>query len=65
MSNKGNPQKKRIFQDNFIKHWCCSAKNHPEGWAWWKEKNRKNFRRKEKEELRKQIEDEIWNEEQI
>ena len=63
MGGKGNPQKKKIFQDNFIKNWCCSAKNHPEGWAWWKKKNRKNFRRKEKEELRKQFENEVLDEE--
>ena len=52
---KGNPQKKEVFQDNFIKRWACSAENHPEGWAWWKRKVRKAFRRKQKEELRKEI----------
>ena len=55
MSNKGNPQKKKVFQDNFTKRWACSAENHPEGWAWWKRKVRKAFRRKDKEELRKEI----------
>ena len=52
---KGNPQKKMIWQDNFIKHWCCSSTNHPEGWSWWKKKNRKDFRRKMKEELKNEI----------
>ena len=52
---KGNPQKKMIWQDNFIKHWCCSAENHPEGWSWWKRKNRKDFRHKMKRELQKEI----------
>lgn len=52
---KGNPQKKMIFQDNFIKNWCCSSTNHPEGWSWWKRKNRKDFRRKMKEDLKNQI----------
>lgn len=56
---KGNPQKKETFQDNFIKHWCCSAKNHPEGWHWWKKKTRKDFRRKDKKELNKIIKEEI------
>ena len=51
--SKGNPQKKMIFQDNFIKDWCCSSTNHPEGWSWWKKKNRKDFRRKMKDELKK------------
>lgn len=49
---KGNQHKKMVFQDNFIKHWCCSAKNHPEGWRWWKKKNRKKTRQKLKKELR-------------
>ena len=51
---KGNIQKKIVFQDNFIKHWCCSAENHPEGWHWWKKKNRKAVRRKMKDELKKE-----------
>ena len=51
---KGNPQKRMVFQDNFIKHWVCSADNHPEGWSWYKRKNRKTFRRKMKEELKEE-----------
>jgi len=43
--------KKEVFQDNFIKHWCCSSHNHPQGWRWYKKKNRKKFRRKMKKEL--------------
>ena len=54
--SKGNPQKKMIWQDNFIKDWCCSSTNHPEGWSWWKRKNRKDFRRKLKMETKKEIE---------
>lgn len=53
MSERGL-DKKRVFQDNFIKRWCCSAENHPEGWAWWKRKNRKRARQKRKEETRKE-----------
>jgi len=51
---KNNLHKKRVFQDNFIKHWCCSAINHPEGWHWWKKKNRKINRLKLKRELEKE-----------
>lgn len=52
-----NLDKKRVFQDNFIKDWCCSAKNHPEGWHWWKWKNRKRARQKRKNETRKEGEE--------
>jgi len=54
---KGNPQKKRVFQDNFIKRFCCSARNHPEGWRWYKRKARKVFRKRIKEDLRRDMED--------
>ena len=56
---KGNPQKKATFQDNFIKHWCCSSGNHPEGWSWWKRKTRKDFRRISKKEIDKEFKEEI------
>lgn len=52
--SKGNLQKKLVFQDNFIKHWCCSSRNHPEGWAWWKKHNRRLFRKKMKDQTRKE-----------
>ena len=55
---KNKLYKKYSFQDNFIKHWCCSAKNHPEGWSWWKRKTRKDSRRKMKNELKCDIKDE-------
>lgn len=54
---KGNPQKKEVWQDNFIKHWCCSSGNHPEGWHWWKKRTRKKFRRKMKNQLHNEIND--------
>ena len=50
--SKEKKKKKMVWQDNFIKYWCCSAENHPEGWAWWKRKNRKAFRRKMKNEMK-------------
>ena len=49
---KGNIHKKKAWQDNFIKHWCKSSKNHPEGWAWWKRWNRKMFRTRDKREVK-------------
>lgn len=48
---KSNNHKKKIFQDNFIKHWCCSAHNHPKGWHWYKRYNRKLLRKHERKEL--------------
>lgn len=50
---KNNEHKKRVFQDNFIKRFTCSAKNHPQGWSWYKKHNRKLNRLKLKNELRK------------
>ena len=51
---KGTPQKKETFQDNFIKKYCCSTHNHPQGFAWWTKKARKDFRHA----LRKEINNE-------
>ena len=48
--------KKEIFQDNFIKRWTCGAKNHPQGWSWWKRHNRKLLRHKLKGDI-----DYEWN----
>jgi hypothetical protein len=58
---KGNEQKKAVFQDNFIKHYCKSAENHPEGWSWWKRKVRKDYRRFLKEQTKKMIDDYLKN----
>lgn len=46
---KNNNHKKLVYQDNFIKRFCCSSDNHPSGWKWWKRKNRKLTRIKLKE----------------
>ena len=54
---KNNSHKKRVFQDNFIKHWCCSSSNHPSGWGWWKKHNRKVNRRRLKNEMHKDVMD--------
>ena len=53
---KGNPHKKMTFEDRFLRDFVCSKENHPEGWAWWKKKNRKDFRRKWKKETKNEIE---------
>ena len=50
-------QRKEVWQDNFIKHWCCSSHNHPEGWAWWKRYNRKQFRKIMRDRTRKETEE--------
>lgn len=47
--------KNQAFLDRFIKKFTCSARNHPEGWAWWKKRNRKDVRNKLKEELKREI----------
>lgn len=44
--------KKIAFLDRFIKRWCCSSRNHPEGWKWWKRKTRRDIRRRLKEDMR-------------
>ncbi len=54
---KNNIHKRRNTKttpDKFIKHFCCSAHNHPSGWRWWSRKARRNIRRQEKEELRRE-----------
>lgn len=52
---KNNDYKKQAFLDHFIKNWCKSSDNHPEGWHWWKKFNRKQTRQSYKEQLRKEI----------
>ena len=52
---KNNDYKKQAFLDRFIKRWCCSADNHPEGWRWWKRFNRKQTRIAYKRELERDI----------
>lgn len=42
---KNNNHKKQVLRDNFVKHWCCSSHNHPEGWSWWKRRANKQLRK--------------------
>ena len=48
MSKKST--KNIAFLDRFVKHWTTGSHNHPEGWAWWKRKNRRDIRHKLKQE---------------
>jgi hypothetical protein len=52
---KGNQKNKETFLDKFIKQYACSGKNHPEGYRWYKKQCNKDFRRKDKEYIRKEM----------
>ena len=52
--SKGNPHKKMTFEDKFDRKWACWVKNNRKAWHWWKRKNKKDFRRMMKDELRKE-----------
>ena len=54
---KGNIHKKETFEDKFDRKFACWVKNNRKAWHWWKRKNRKDFRRKQKEQLKKEIQD--------
>ena len=56
---KNNDYKKQAFLDRFIKKYCCSAENHPEGWSWWRRHNRKQTREAYKRQLREEIDESI------
>ena len=51
--------KKDSFLDRFVKKYTCSARNHPEGWHWWKKKSRKDRQRKLKKDLALDIKEDI------
>jgi len=51
---KGNPHKRMTFEDKFDRKFACWVKNNRKAWHWWKRKNRKDFRKKMKEELKKE-----------
>lgn len=54
---KGNIHKKATFEDRFDRKYACWVKNNRKAWRWWKRKNRKDFRRKQKIEIRKELEE--------
>lgn len=45
MTTKGNIHKKLTFEDRFDRRYACWVKNNPKAWRWWKQKNRKKYRR--------------------
>lgn len=47
--SKGNIHKKETFEDKFDRKYACWVKNNPKAWRWWKLRNRRQFRRKQKE----------------
>lgn len=52
---KGNIHKKETFEDKFDRNYACWVKNNRKVWHWWKRKARKDFRLKQKEDLKKEI----------
>jgi hypothetical protein len=52
---KSNIHKKETFEDKFDRKFACWVKNNRKAWHWWKRKTRKDFRRKQKEQLKKEI----------
>lgn len=54
---KGNIHKKETFEDKFSRTFACWVQNNRKAWHYWKHKTRKDFRRKMKKELDKEIED--------
>ena len=54
---KGNIHKKETFEDKFDRNYACWVKNNRKVWHWWKRKTRKDFRLKQKENLKKEIQD--------
>ena len=49
---KGNIHKKETFENKFDRHYACWVKNNRKAWHWWKRKTRRDFRKKQKEELK-------------
>jgi hypothetical protein len=52
---KSNIHKKETFEDKFSRNYACWIKNNRKVWHWWKRKARKDFRLKQKEDLKKEI----------
>ena len=42
---KGNEHKKLTFEDRFDRKYACWVKNNNKVWAWWKRRNRKQYRK--------------------
>ena len=55
---KSNIHKKLTFEDKFSRRYACWVKNNRKAWRFWKRRNRKLFRQKTKESLRKESKNE-------
>lgn len=42
---KGNLHKKMTFEDRFDRKYACWVQNNRKAWHWFKQQNRKKFRR--------------------
>lgn len=51
---KSNIHKKLTFEDKFDRKYACWVKNNRKAWRFWKKRNRKLFRQKIKQLLRKE-----------
>lgn len=51
---KSNIHKKLTFEDKFDRKYACWVKNNRKAWRFWKRRNRKLFRQKIKQLLRKE-----------
>ena len=50
---KGNIHKKMTYEDKFDRHYACWVKNNRKAWRFWKRQTRKQFRKIQKEEIKK------------
>lgn len=51
---KSNIHKKMTYEDKFDRKFACWVKNNRKAWRFWKRRNRKLFRQKIKQLLRKE-----------
>ena len=51
---KSNIDRKMTFEDKFDRKFACWVKNNRKAWRFWKRRNRKLFRQKIKQLLRKE-----------
>ena len=56
--SKNNQHKKMTFEDKFDRYFACWVQNNRKAWHYWKHKTRRDFRRKMKESLQKENENE-------
>jgi hypothetical protein len=52
---KGNIHKKLTFEDKFDRKYACWVENNRKAWHFWKRRNRRLFRQKIKEYIRKEL----------